>query len=248
MVKIRYAELPDGMHAQVQGGGRRTVIYLAPGLSPVQRRAALRRLIRASRRGHGPRLRRPAVWSAAARDGCRATLRSGTTAARCHPVGSLVIAGLLTATVVCYAVFVSVTIRLNPGPAGPPAARGTPPAIRESGIPLPGPGPGRHGRAPGGLAAGPGASSAAARFPGGSGPGAPGAPSQLAASPTPLVTTSGPQPSPSAQPSSTAPTPAPGSAPASAPAPVPDPASSSPPGGPGGVCVTVGPLGVCVSV
>ena len=61
VVKIRYAELPDGMHAQVQGSGRQTVIYLAPGLSPGQRAAALRRLIRASRRGHGPRLRRPAV-------------------------------------------------------------------------------------------------------------------------------------------------------------------------------------------
>jgi hypothetical protein len=256
MVKIRYAELPDGMHAQVQGGGRHTVIYLAPGLSPVQRRAALRRLIRASRRGHGPRLRRPAVWFAAARDGCRATLRNGTTAARCHPAGSLVIAGLLTAAVVCYAVFVSVTIRLNPGPGGPPAAQGTPPAIRESGVPLPGSGLGRPGGASGGpsggpsggTAAAPGASSAAVRSPGGSAPGAAGAPSQLAASPTPLATISGPQPSPSAQPSSSAPTPAPASGSASAPAPVPDPAPSSPSGNPGGVCVTVGPLGVCVSV
>ncbi len=136
VVKIRYADLPDGMHAQAQRSGRQTVIYLAPGLSPGQRTAALRRLIRASRRGHGPRLRRPAVSLAVARDALRATLRNGTIAARCHPVGSLVIAALLTAAVVCYAVFVSVTIRLNPRrpagrpgrPAGDPGDRG--PAAR----------------------------------------------------------------------------------------------------------------------
>ena len=126
MVKIRYAELPDGLHAQVRGSGRRTVIYLAPGLSPGQRAAARRRLIRASRSGHGPRLRRPAVSLAVARDNLRTTLRNGATAARCHPVGSLLIAGLLTAAVVCYAVFVSVTIRLNPGPSGPPGCPGHP--------------------------------------------------------------------------------------------------------------------------
>ena len=79
MVKIRYADLPDGMHAQVQGSGRQTVIYLAPGLSPGQRTAALRRLIRASRRGHGPRLRRPAVSLAVARD-----VRPGDAAERRH--------------------------------------------------------------------------------------------------------------------------------------------------------------------
>jgi len=236
VVKIRYAELPDGMHAQVQGSGRRAVIYLAPGLSPAQRAAALRRLIRGSRSGHGPRLRRPAVSFAVARDNLRTTLRNGAAAARCHPVGSLLLAGLLTAAVVCYAVFVSVTIRLNPRPSGPPVAQGTPPAIRESGVPLPGSGPGRPGGAPGGPSGGtagpPGASSAAARPRGGSAPSAAGAPSQLAASPTSLATASGPRPSPSAQPSSPAPTPA--------------PSSSS--GNPGGVCVTVGPLGVCVSV
>ena len=141
MVKIRYADLPDGMHAQVQGSGRHTVIYLVPGLSPGQRTAALRRLARASRRGHGPRLRRPAVSLAVARDAVAATLRNGATAARCHPVGSLVIAALLTAAVVCYVVFVSVTIRLNPRPAGPPGARGAPSAIPETGVPLPGSGP-----------------------------------------------------------------------------------------------------------
>ena len=235
MVKIRYADLPDGMHAQAQGSGRQTVIYLAPGLSPGQRTAALRRLIRASRRGHGPRLRRPAVSLAVARESVRATLRNGSTAARCHPVGSLAIAALLTAAVVCYAVFVSVTIRLNPRP-GPPGAQGAPPVVRESGVPLPGSGPGRRGGPSGGSAGGPGAASAAAPSPGRSAPGTAGAPSQLAASPTPLATASGATPSPSAQPSSAAPSPAP------------DPASSSSSGRPGGVCLSVGPLGVCVSV
>jgi len=54
VIKIRYAGLPQGLHAQVRSGGRRPVIYLLPGLSPAQRRDALRRLIRTSRQGHGP--------------------------------------------------------------------------------------------------------------------------------------------------------------------------------------------------
>lgn len=54
MIKIRYADLPQGLHAQVRRAGWRPVIYLLPGLSPAQRRDALGRLIRTSRRGHGP--------------------------------------------------------------------------------------------------------------------------------------------------------------------------------------------------
>jgi hypothetical protein len=55
VIKIRYADLPQGLHKPVRSGGRRPVIYLLPGLSPAQRRDALRRLIRSSRQGHGPR-------------------------------------------------------------------------------------------------------------------------------------------------------------------------------------------------
>jgi hypothetical protein len=46
VIKIRYAELPDGLHAQVERCGRQTIIHLAAGLSASQRREALGRLIR----------------------------------------------------------------------------------------------------------------------------------------------------------------------------------------------------------
>jgi len=65
VTKIRYADLPQGLHKPVRSGGRRPVIYLRPGLSPAQRRDALRRLIRTSRQGHGPHKPRPAGGPAA---------------------------------------------------------------------------------------------------------------------------------------------------------------------------------------
>lgn len=84
MIKIRYAELPDGLHAHVERCGRHTLIHLAPGLSAPQRREALGRLIRTSRRGHGPRLRPPGVSLAVARDATGGTLRNGR--ARCAAI------------------------------------------------------------------------------------------------------------------------------------------------------------------
>ena len=39
MVKIRYSELPAGLHVRAEARGRDTVIYLLPGLTPAQRRA-----------------------------------------------------------------------------------------------------------------------------------------------------------------------------------------------------------------
>jgi hypothetical protein len=36
VIKIRYADLPQGLHKPVRSGGRRPVIYLLPGLSLAQ--------------------------------------------------------------------------------------------------------------------------------------------------------------------------------------------------------------------
>ncbi|HUY49208.1 MAG TPA: hypothetical protein VMV92_26395 [Streptosporangiaceae bacterium] len=230
MIKIRYADLPEGLHAQVRARGRRTVIYLIPGLSPAQRRHALRRLIRTSRLGHGPRLRARGVALAVARDVVGSTLRNGLAAVRCHPAGSLLLAVFLTSAVVCYALFVSVSIRLGPQHAGPPVAQGAPPLVPgtagSSGRPRASAGSGPAGSVP----AGGGADASPA--PSGAGP------SQLAASPTPLPSSSSsasPGPSPSAGPTTASP----------APDPTPTPLLTN---NPGGLCVNVGPLGVCVSV
>jgi hypothetical protein len=275
VIKIRYADLPQGLHAQVRTAGRWPVIYLLPGLSPAQRRDALRRLIRTSRQGYGPRLRVSGVAFAVARDVTKSTARTGLAAVRGHPAGSAVLAAFLAAAVVCYSLFVTVTVRLSPGPAGPPAAAGAAPSgLRQSGGPGRSPGGGAstpagtqpaatrpHGTSPSG-AAGSGSSGSATSgpapsgsvppgsvppgsVPSGSGPSGPG-PTGPAASlgPVPLGTWSAPGgvlPSLPAR--------APGPAPAPSPSAAPPPASPGPrqTAHPGGLCLQLGPLGVCVS-
>ena len=56
MVKIRYSELPAGLHVSAKKHGRRAIIYLQPGLTAAERRAALVRVRKGSRMGHGPAL------------------------------------------------------------------------------------------------------------------------------------------------------------------------------------------------
>ncbi len=249
MIKIRYADLPDGLHADVRTCGRRPVIYLVPGLSAAQRRDALRRLIRTSRLGHGPRLRASGVAFAVARDVAKSTGCNGLAAVRCHPAGSAVLAALVAAVVVCYALFVTVTVRFSPRPAGPPAAAGAAPsAPRDTGGPARAPGDRVHAPAvtPSQAAAEHGGSPEAA------GAGQPGhgpSGSGRATSPAPLPTGTWSAPGgvlPSA--SQLAPSPTPSSTPSPAPSPAP-PASpgAPPPADPGGLCVQMGPLGVCIS-
>ncbi len=260
MIKIRYADLPQGLHAQVRTGGPRPVIYLLPGLSPAQRRDALRRLVRTSRRGYGPRLRVSGVAFAVARDVSRSAVRTGLAAVRGHPAGSAALAGLVASAVVCYSLFVTVTVRLGPGPAGPPAAAGPAPS-RPGQAGGPGRSPsggasapagtqpaagGPHGTSPAGAAGSgssgsvPSGSAPPGSVPPGSGPSGP------AASRGPVPTGTGSAPGgmlPSVPPG------APGPSPAPSPSAAPPPASPAPrpPADPGGLCLQLGPLGVCIS-
>jgi hypothetical protein len=232
VIKIRYAELPDGLHAQVERCGRQTIIHLAPGLSAPQRRDALGRLIRTSRRGHGPRLRPPGMSLAMARDVTRATMRNGLAAVRCHPAGALLLAAVLASAVVCYTLFVSVSIRMIPHPGHPQPPLAAPP-VRDSGVPLPrasGTGPAAGG--PDSGRPDPGSPSARAS----SGPSSP------ATRPVPSSTWSGP--------GGEVPSPSPGSSSPADPTPTasPSPGSAHPsPASPGGLCVSVGLFGVCLS-
>lgn len=240
MIKIRYTDLPQGLHAQVRTSGR-PVIYLLPGLTPAQRRDALRRLVLTSRQGYGPRLRATGVAAAVARDVAKTTARNALAAVRCHPAGSALLAASVTAAVVCYALFVTVTVRFSPRPAGPPAAAGAAP-FRP-----------RDGRDPArspGRASDPAATQPAVtvKLGASAGAGALGAGSRARRSGRPP--TPGPVPTgtwsapggvlPSAPPGPTSPSPAP--------APAPSPASpGSPPSHPGGLCLQLGPVGVCIS-
>ena len=252
MIKIRYSDLPQGRHAHVHAAGRRSVIYLLPGLSPAQRRDALGRLIRTSRQGYGPRLRAPGVRFAVARDVAKTTVRNALAAVRYHPAGSTALAAFIAAAVICYAFFVTVTVRFSPHPAGPPVAG-------PSGPPVPG------GRSPGSGAGGPAGiqppvtgrrtASSGPPEPGaspgpGRGPGTGTVPSGQATNPVPLPTGTWSAPggllpgsvgpsSPASSPPAATPSPVPSTAPPSSPAPR--------PGDPGGLCLDLGPLGVCLS-
>jgi hypothetical protein len=116
VIKIRYADLPEGLHATVEAQGRRTVIYLRPALEPAQRRGALRRVRRMAQIGNGPPLSASGIALAMARDTARSTARNGMAAIRCHPAGSLFLTALLASATVCYMFFVSVSIHLIPAP------------------------------------------------------------------------------------------------------------------------------------
>jgi hypothetical protein len=86
MVKIRYSELPAGLHVTADSDSRGTVIYLLRGLTPAQRRAALARVRSSARMGQGPAL--PVLSMAAAITADRVRTAAGHCAAamRGHPV------------------------------------------------------------------------------------------------------------------------------------------------------------------
>jgi hypothetical protein len=225
VIKIRYADLPGGLHARVEVHGRRAVIYLQPGLSRAQRRAALRGL----RRDTGPPLSASRIARAAALDTAKSTARNGTVAMRGHPAGSLFLTALLASAIVCSVFFVSVSIRLIPAPPEPgalPAVRSASSGDRARDHP-------RHVADAGNQqVSGPELPSSPDAAPASTGPsasGLPTEPAQLAASPVPRPTASpAPDPSPTVVVAS------------------PAPAASA--GDPGGLCVDVGPLGACLSV
>lgn len=129
MVKIRYAELPAGLHVTAAGYGRDTIVYLLPGLTPAQRRAALSRVRSSARMGYGPRLPGIAVARALAADRARMTARYAAAAMRGHP-GLLLprIAGVSAAIVLALFSFVTLTTHPADRPAGSnlPATVSTP--------------------------------------------------------------------------------------------------------------------------
>jgi hypothetical protein len=219
MITIRYADLPEGLHAQAERRGRRTVIYLRPGLTAEQRRRGLRRARQSARMGYGPRLPAVGVAQAVARDVVRETAGNLAAALRRHPLGSIALAVGLAAMVSCYTLFVTGSLRLvlNSGPV-PAVPRVPHPAVAPR---YAGPGPARR-------AAGPA-------------PGTPGRPEHRAAGG--IRRTDAPSPRASrTRPSKATPGKPPGTpAPSRSGAPSPSPSP-----GPGGLCLTVGPLGVCL--
>jgi hypothetical protein len=278
MIKIRYRdpnELSPGLHAAAERHGRSTVVYLLSGLTAQERRAALRRLRLSARMGYCPQL--PTAQLAVALLADRIRTSAGHTGAifRSHPAGSTVPVMVVSAGAIAFLVLSTVSIRVlhdpraaNQSPASGKASVGPASAVPVSGSPQsragggPG-GPGDPGQAgsvsrmvpqPGsggsgssaqpGSGAGTGTSSG-----GGSGSGSGSSGTGSGGGGTTLGKSSDPAPAFVSAAASTAPAvsfaTAVASAPASLAAPKPAAAATA---SPGGVCLDVGPLGICLHV
>lgn len=89
VIKIRYAELPAGLHVAIGIKGSSTIIYLQPGLTPEQRQQALTLARRSARLGHAPRLPAFGLAAAVSADRARMTVRAAAGAVRKHPLAAL---------------------------------------------------------------------------------------------------------------------------------------------------------------
>lgn len=228
MIKIRYADLPAGLHIRAVARGKDTIIYLLPGLTAAQRQAALRRARSSARMGQGPRLPVSAVLGAVAVDRMRATLRNGAAAMRGHPAMFVPPLVIVMTAAAAYILLVSVNIGIHGPQAGGPPGTAVPAAVAPPGLRADDPA-GRPGTTPG-------SSGQPQRRPHkrrrGS-HGAKGGSPSPSPTPPPPTSTSAPTPSPPAA----SPTPSPGGA----------NSTGSGPGSPGagGLCVDPGPPGAC---
>jgi hypothetical protein len=229
MVRIRYAELPAGLHVRVEAGRRRTVIYLKPGLTAGQRRAALMRARSSGRMGYGPRLPAAELAAAMILDRVVVLWINTVRAVRARPALVIPVALVIAAAVLL--VLVSpVRIEIDPhATAGHHLLQATRPTP-ELGDRRGGPGhqnpvsAGSSGSRPGSARSSPAGPSPARHSPS---PTAGPHPSSSPASPSPGG--GGPAPSASPAPSATG---------SPAPSPAPSPSAS--------VCLVIGPLGICL--
>jgi hypothetical protein len=86
MVKIRYAELPAGLHVATEAFNGCTIVYLKPGLTRPQRKDALTVARRSARFGHGPSLPALDMAFALAADRTRTMAQITTSVMRKHPL------------------------------------------------------------------------------------------------------------------------------------------------------------------
>lgn len=118
MARIRYSELPVGLHVTAVAVGRHTTIYLQPGLTAAERKSALLRVRSSARIGHGPSLSAFALAKAAAADRLRAAMLTLAAAIRRHPV-LLAPAAALVLSVAVLAVVSGTAVATHGRSAGP---------------------------------------------------------------------------------------------------------------------------------
>jgi hypothetical protein len=241
VIKIRYreaAELSPGLHAAAVADGRNTTVFLLPGLTAAERRAALRRLRLSARMGYCPPLPAGQLALALAADRVRTTVGQLGTLVRSHPAGSTVPVMVISAGAIAFLALSAVSIQVLHLPHHPGRSSALAGTAGESATGMPTP------------PASPTASS---------GPAASVAPdfsASPAVSPSPrrprpsARTTSTPSPGTGVTPSIGPPTPSPEAPPSladpgSEPSPTATPAMQQPSPTPTSTCLTVGPLGLC---
>jgi hypothetical protein len=232
MIRIRYreaSEMRPGFHADAEQAGRVTTVYLLDGIAAAQRREALRRLRTWARRGQCPPLPGWQLAVALAADRFRHA-RAGLAA---HPAAATVPVMAVSLAVIFYlglTSVVSVHVLQPRGGALPPSA-GVEPVVPASGGAATSPASG-PGYAPGHPARPAVARPAATRVAAGSTASSTRL-SAAAGQQAPTTSSHGPGPAPSAtvQPSATP-----------QPSTTPSPTST----GSGGVCMDVGPFGICL--
>lgn len=278
MIRVRYRdsnELSPGLHAAAERHGRTTTVYLLSGLTKPQRRSALRRLRLSARMGHCPGLPAGRLALALFADRIRTGTGQAGAVLRLHPAGSSLPVMVLSGGAIAFLLFSTVSIRVlpttpaspeaasSPGPAASAGARAVPFAGSRGGVTgLGGSGnwqaipPGLGGSS---LAAGPGLAGAgpnAAPGSGGNGTGQGGSTgsgsSGGSGGGTTLSGGTDPAPAPSqgggtgsGGSSSSSP---PSQAPAAPSSSAPQPAPSATQAASSGLCVKVGPLGLCLKV
>jgi len=254
MIRVRYRdsnELSPGLHAAAKRHGRTTTVYLLPGLTKAERRSALRRLRLSARMGHCPRLPAGQLALALFADRIRTGIGRAGAVLRLHPAGSTLPVMVLSGGAIAFLLFSTVSIRVLHSPrTAPESASGPGPVATAGAIPITGSQGGAAGLAgsdPSRQAIPPGQGGSGTS---GSGTGANGSGGGTTlsggADPTPAPSQAGGSGSGSSgggSSSSSAP-----SQPASSSSSAPQPAPSAPQPAPGGLCVKVGPLGLCLNV
>jgi hypothetical protein len=256
LIKIRYLDLPTGLHVRAEAQGTDTIVYLLPGLTTAQRRAALHGARSGARMGRGPDLPVTGLACAVAADRVRTTLRNGAAAMRVHPGIVIPPMLLMVSAALAYLLLASVSLTVTyrpqgagPGPQGNPVLQGiAPPGASPAHPGLPR--RGARGHATGTHPRGSVPSQASPPLPSGS----PSPSGYRTPSPSPSAGQPSPgQPSPEPSPGQPSPGPSPSVGPSGSPSPSSPPSPSPSPSGAGGTtggggtggCVTIGPWGIC---
>jgi hypothetical protein len=115
VIKIRYRdadELSPGLHAAAVPQGRNTIVFLLPGLTAAERRAALRRLRLSARMGYCPPLPPAQLALALAADRIRTTVGQLGALVRSHPAGSTVPVMVISAGAIAFLALSAVSIQV----------------------------------------------------------------------------------------------------------------------------------------